>query len=297
MPKRLIIFLCSLLVLAACSTERYKFQPGEIPEISTLSSEDEQYGHEVLGMIMDEYQLDRDDNNINRVRGIVDKLAASANSGNAPWHVYVFKDDSVENAAATRGNYIFIWTGMLKRVADDNELATVLAHELSHVLAGHTMPTPTEEFSEMFGQVTGQITSEIVSAQGPYGPLASIAGALTQAIIEAAIVNPEQQRKELEADQIGLFLMSKAGYDPDRAIEFWSRMSNDGSGDFGLIQFISTHPSSSERLTRLNELLPEARKYRPGYSDTSLNSSNDNWAYQDRPAREGSATSSQWTIQ
>lgn len=258
-------FLLSLIIICAvflcgCAGQRRQFAPGEIPEISDVSAEDEQYGHEVLNMMMDQYTLDRDDQHISRVRSIVDRLSESANSNSAPWHVYVFADDSVENAAATRGDYIFVWTGILKKVNNDDELAAVLAHELSHVLAGHTQPTPQEEFSQMISQVGGEVTSQILASQGNIGILADLAGALTRTLIESMITNPEEQRKELEADQIGLFLMAKANYDPAKALEFWERMKREGFGDIGPIQFMTSHPSSDERLEQLNKLLPEAQK-------------------------------------
>lgn len=278
----LVLFL-SLAFLSSCSGSRRQFQPGEIPQITDVSSTDEQYGHEVLNMMMAEYKLDRNDQNISRVRDIIEKLADSANSNAAPWHVYVFADDSVENAAATRGNYIFIWTGMLKRVKDDDELAAVLAHELAHVLAGHTQPTPAEEFTSMLSQVSAQVASEVLSSQGQIGIVANLVGTLTQALIGAIIVNPEEQRKELEADQIGLFLMAKAKYDPQKAVDFWQRMQTEGLGDMGPAQFFSSHPSSDERLEQLNILLPDAQLLRNGGAKA--------------PKQDGgTGFSSEWTI-
>ena len=259
-----LLFLIIIICLSACSTSRRQFLPGEIPEITTLESADEQYGHEVLNLMMDQYQLDRDDRNISRVREMVEKLAKEANSNQLPWHVYVFKDDSVENAAATRGNYIFIWTGMLNKVQNDDQLAAVVSHELAHLLAGHTKATPEEEAAEVFSQASGRVASEVLSQMGQYGALAGVAGALTKAIIDSMIVNPEQQRKELEADQIGLFLMAKSGYDPEKALEFWQHMNSTGSGDLGPLQFLTSHPSSEERLENLSKLIEQAKQIRDG---------------------------------
>lgn len=261
-PCLFFSFFLALLLLTGCAGQRREFAPGEIPQVTVLSATDEQYGHEVLNMMMNQYPLDRDDRNVSRVRNVIEKLAESADSNAAPWHVYVFNDDTVENAAATRGNYIFVWTGMLNKVQNDDELAAVLAHELSHVLAGHTQPTPSEEYAEMISNVSGEVTSQIVAAQGQYGILANLAGQLTKALIDSVIVNPEGQRKELEADQIGLFLMAKANYDPVRAVEFWERLEREGFGDVGPIQFMTSHPSSESRLQQLNRLLPEAQRLR-----------------------------------
>lgn len=268
-----VLMFCTLLS-AGCSTQRRQFAPGEIPQITDVSEADEQYGHEVLNMMMDQYTLDREDQHISRVRTIVDKLAESANSNSAPWHVYVFADDSVENAAATRGDYIFVWTGILNKVRNDDELAAVLAHEISHVLAGHTQPTPAEEYSQMISEVSGEVTSQVISSQGNIGILANLAGSLTKALIESMIINPEEQRKELEADQIGLFLMAKANYDPKKSVEFWERMNNEGFGDLGPVQFLTSHPDSQARLEQLNRLLPEAQKLQESIHDSGSDAKN-----------------------
>ena len=203
------------------------------------------------------YPLSRDDNSINRVRDIVNDLADAAGAGDAPWNVYVLRGDSVVNAAATRGNFVFVWTGMLRTVKNDGELAAVLAHEMGHVLAHHTQPTPSEEASEIMASVGENVASQVVAVQGPYGALSGIAGLLAKEAIKALIVNPESQRKEHEADQIGLFLMADAGYDPHNAIGLWTTMSQEGSGG-AIPTFLSSHPANDERIGELQQLLPSA---------------------------------------
>jgi Zn-dependent protease with chaperone function len=236
--------------------------PGEIPRGEYVSSEDEQYGQQVLAALTQRYPLSRDDDDINRVRDIINNLADAAGAGEAPWNVYVLRGDSIVNAAATRGNFVFVWTGMLRTVKNDGELAAVLAHEMGHVLANHTQPTPSEEASEIMASVGGNVARQVVAVQGPYGALSGIAGVLAQEAIKAFIVNPESQRKEHEADQIGLFLMADAGYDPHNAIGLWTTMSQQGSGG-ELPTFLSSHPANDQRIVELESLLPSAtERYR-----------------------------------
>jgi len=230
---------------------------GDIPTVQAVSADDERYGQSVLAELVERYELDRDDANIERVRIITDRLTEAANAGSEPWHVYVLKDDDFKNAAATRGNYIFVWTGMLRTVANDAELATVLAHEIGHVLAGHTAPDPNDEVNRMIAGVAGAVTGQAVGAYG-YGPVAEIANALVKAAVEAVIVNPVSQDREFEADHIGLFLMADAGFDPAEGVEFWRRAQFDESLSGGLLEFLSTHPSTDERFTKLSVYLPDA---------------------------------------
>lgn len=252
------------LLTVGCSATRAPVPPGTVPAQGELRSADEQYGHEVMSSLMDQFKLDTDDARINRVRGVVEKLTAAGKSDHNPWHVYVFDDDSFKNAAATRGNYIFVWSGVLNSVRSDSELATILAHEIGHVLAGHTEPSPSDEVNEILAGVAGDVAREAVLAQGGgIGLAADLAAVIVTETMKAIIVNPDSQSKELEADHIGLFLMSDAGYNPEEAINFWDRVKNDPDFSGFPLQFLSSHPSSEERLQILRRYLPDAlERYR-----------------------------------
>jgi predicted Zn-dependent protease len=268
--KKLVLTLCAtigLLTLTGCAPSRPPVPAGEIPPANTVSPTDEQYGQQVLSTLMQQFPLERDDGAINRVRDMIDRLADAAGATHDPWHVYVLRGDNVVNAAATRGNFVFVWTGMLNSVSSDGELVTVLAHEMGHVLANHTMPTPQEEAAEIMAQATGEVAGRVVAMQGPYGALSQLAAILAQEAVKALVVNPESQRKELEADQIGLFLMADAGFNPDEAITLWSKMDQLGNADLGPMSFLSSHPANDERLEQLRSLLPAAEeRYRTAIS-------------------------------
>ncbi len=256
------LLLTSLLLVVGCGPMRTPVPVGTIPSQSSVSNQDEQYGQQVFGILIQETPLSRNDQQINRARRIVERLTDTIGAGNNIWHVYVLEDDSVPNAAATRGNYVFVWSGMFDAVKNDAELAAVLGHEIAHVLAGHVAPTPQEAASEMLSSVSGQVAAEVLAAQGGgWGIAAGIAGTLVDQTFRALIVNPESQRHELEADQIGVFIMADAGYDPSNAVNFWTRAKADPNFSAGdSLVFFSTHPSSTDRLNKLQDLMPLARE-------------------------------------
>ena len=252
--RLLILLLASSLIASGCAPSRIPITPGTIPEQASVSSTDEQYGHEVLAKLTERYPLSNDDKHIERVRNVVERLSSAANATGNPWHAYVLVGDNFKNAAATRGNFIFVWTGMLREVKDDTELATVLAHEMGHALAGHTLPDPAEEANAMMAGIAGNVAKQIVYRQGgTVAGLAGLAGVLVAESIKAIIVNPESQRQELEADHIGLFIMARAGYNPQKAIEFWKRVQLQPGFSGSSLDFLSSHPSSESRIQRLEE--------------------------------------------
>ncbi|MCB0360485.1 MAG: M48 family metallopeptidase, partial [Bdellovibrionales bacterium] len=217
---------------------------------------EEQYGHQVLQELSQQWPLDYNDPRLDTVVRIVDRLTAAANANADPWHVYLFRAPDIKNAAATRGNHVFVWSGMLDYVQSDEELATVLAHEIAHVLAGHTDPDPNEAIRKMLIGL-GAAAAGIAVSQSAGSQWGQITSSLTQEVGSGFLVNPYSREREAEADHIGLFLMADAHYDPRAAVEFWKRAQNDPAFSSSL-EFFSTHPLAEDRAAQLQSFLPAA---------------------------------------
>jgi predicted Zn-dependent protease len=273
----LVTFACS------CAASRPAVPVGTIPAARETSTTDEQYGHTVLNELSERFKLDFSDPRYNDVVAIVDRLAAAVNANNSPWHVYLFAEPEIKNAAATRGNHVFVWSGLLDYTNSDDEVATVIAHEIAHVLAGHTDPDPNEEIRKMLLSV-GAMAVGIAVTTATRDPtlaqnLGNISASLTQEVGSGFLVNPYSRELEYEADHIGLMIMSAAGYDPNKAIEFWTRAGKDP--DFSAsIEFFSTHPPAADRLNKLKSALPLAEQYRSGKSLPSMLTSSSNSSLQ-----------------
>lgn len=249
-------------LLLACASRRPPLPTGVIPKQGQVLQADEEYGQQVFRQLAERFQLDTDDARINRVRHIVDKLTQVQDNHHNIWHVHVFKDDSFHNAAATRGNYIFVWSPLIDLVGNDAELATILAHEIAHVLAGHTQPDPAEEFKKIITSISSETARQIIlqSGNAAAGSLANLGAILTAELLQALMINPNQQALELEADQLGLFIMARAGYDPESAIRFWERTARVPELQQATFEFLSSHPSSETRLKHLKDLLPRVKE-------------------------------------
>jgi predicted Zn-dependent protease len=181
------------------------------------------------------------------VRCIVGAITAAVDAPGAPpqWEVVVFQEDSA-NAFALPGGKIGVNTGILKVAKNQDQLATVIGHEVAHVLAEHA--------------------NERVSQQMLAGTLMQAAGQMMDPTLVAAlgmgaqvgVLLPFSRTQESEADLLGLDLMAKAGFDPRESTKFWQNMES--AGGAGTPEFLSTHPSGQTRTTdlqgRIGQTLP-----------------------------------------
>lgn len=166
------------------------------------------------------------------------------------WEVTVFKDDQV-NAFALPGGKIGVYSGLLDVAETDDQLATVLGHEVGHVLADHGNERVSQQAATQGGL---QVVSAFLGGSG---------GAGSQAIMSAlglgaqvGILLPFSRTQESEADTIGLELMARAGFDPRQSVQLWQNMA--AAGGEKPAEFMSTHPSNESRINNLQSHMNKA---------------------------------------
>lgn len=219
-------------------------------------------GDEAFRDILSQSRIARDPAANAMVRRVASRLAA-ASGLKEDWQFVVIESPQV-NAFALPGGKIAVYSGMLPVARDDAGLATVLAHEIGHVMAHHSAERMSR--SQVVGLGTGVLASLLGGGGGAdQQSLAALLGAGATVGLEL----PFSRSQELEADHIGLDLMAEAGYDPREAIEFWKRMQARAGAGGGVPTFLSDHPSDASRIARLEELLPEAMSYYRGGSSLS----------------------------
>lgn len=186
---------------------------------------------------------------VNRVsQRIADAIGAEM--PDAEWEFVLFEDDSA-NAFAMPGGKIAVFTGLLKYVDSDDELATVVGHEIAHVQLRHANQRMSAEVIRAAVGVAAVVGTKDMEENDRNRILAAY-GIGTQ----VGIMLPYSRGHESEADRIGLIIAARAGYDPRAAIGFWNKMGQ--ANPRSLPEFLSTHPSSDTRIRELQEAMPEA---------------------------------------
>ncbi|GAM66157.1 Zn-dependent protease [Vibrio sp. JCM 19236] len=174
------------------------------------------------------------------------------------WEVVVFDSPQV-NAFALPGGKIGVYTGLLKVAMNQDQLATVIGHEIAHVLADHS----NERISQAQIANTGLQLSNVALANQEYR---NEIVALMGAGVQYGVILPYGRTQESEADIVGLQLMAKAGFDPYQSVALWRNMAK-ASGGNQPPELLSTHPSHD---TRIKDLNSEAKTL-PGYSGSKPN--------------------------
>lgn len=187
------------------------------------------------------------------LRRVGDRIAyvAAPDMPNAQWEFVVFDDDEQVNAFAMPGGKVAVYTGIFKVAKSDADLAIVVGHEVAHVAAGHG----NERMSQAILAAGGAAALAFGTADMDSDDRALVLGAFGVGA-SLGVILPYSRYHECEADEIGLIYAAKAGYDPRAAIPFWQRMAAQGGG--APPEFLSTHPASSTRIRKLNELMPKA---------------------------------------
>ena len=175
------------------------------------------------------------------------------------WEVQIIGDDTA-NAFALPGGRIGVNRGMFKVATDQNQLAVVLGHELSHVVSRHGAERVSDNMAAQAAVAAGTIYA------GSRGSDTGNAAALLGVGAQVGILLPFSRTQESEADMLGQRYMAQAGFDPRAAATLWDKMGTQGGGKPPA--FLSTHPSSGNRAQALNK---QAQQLLPVYQQARAN--------------------------
>lgn len=173
--------------------------------------------------------------------------AVGADLPSAQWEFVVFNEDETVNAFALPGGKVGVYTGLLKLVDSDDELAMVMGHEIGHVTARHGAQRMSEGLvAAGLGVLVGVATDDSSNRD---------AWRVGYGLFAGGTILKFSRSHETEADFIGLRYAAKAGYNPNAAITFWQKMAKQENGP-NLPTFLRTHPTHENRIKELRESLP-----------------------------------------
>jgi len=176
-----------------------------------------------------------------RANRIGQRVARSSLRPNLNYQFHVIRDKEL-NAFATPGGHIYITTALMN-LANDDELASVLAHEVGHVVARHSLKTLQQS------QMLGGIADLIGSVTGVAGETAGQLGTMAASIVASGLLSIHNREEEREADFLGVRGMSKSGFNSEGMVTMFQKIQRISPSNPDIIGSIfSDHPDVQERI-------------------------------------------------
>tara|TARA_B100000686_G_scaffold335213_1_gene403528 strand:- start:67 stop:888 length:822 start_codon:yes stop_codon:yes gene_type:complete len=247
---------CLSISLQSCTTAPItnRKQLKILPE-SKLNSQAAQ----VYEKIKEKEKMSKDIDTLNLIKNIGSKIENSISeyfykenlndpTSNFQWEYILIENKKVKNAWCMPGGKIAVYTGILEVTKNKNGLAAVMGHEIAHAVAKHSVErasrgTLLNVGTKIIDIASGGVLSEVNKTTGQ-----NVVGLLSQ----IGIMNPFNRKQETEADYLGMIFASLSGYDIRETVKVWERMKEANKGKEPP-EFMSTHPSSSNRINKINE--------------------------------------------
>ena len=252
----LVLVLFSLNATAQTKQEGVEVQRSRLlllPASTVERSATQQYS-ELMRAAQQKNALNRDPRQLERLQRIARQLIPHATRFNKHadkwrWEVNLISSKSV-NAFCMPGGKIAFFTGILEALQlTDDEVATIMGHEIGHALLEHGRARMSEQLLKNIG----------ISAAAVMLNLGDVSAAVLSQAANLAVSLPYARKQEADADLVGLELAARAGYDPRAAVVVWQKMSKyaQGAGRGQPPQFLSTHPSNQNRIREIEANLPK----------------------------------------
>jgi len=247
---RLLLFGLTVAVFIACSKTPYTNRK---QMVMFSPSQELQMGYQSAQQILKSERISNDRRINALVQKVGQRIAKAAAQPGYKWQFFVIEKDQL-NAFCLPGGKVFVYTGLFKAVQNEDQLAVVMGHEIAHAIARHG--------AERMSMIQlGRMGKEIASQTLGGGKYAQIINQAYGAGETYGMVLPFSRKFEYEADEIGLYLMTKAGYNPKEAVKFWDNMRRLKEGTRNPPEFLSTHPADINRIRKIQSLIPKALQH------------------------------------
>ncbi|MFP4071575.1 MAG: M48 family metallopeptidase [Desulfovibrionales bacterium] len=245
-----VFLLVLFILLPACATAPYtgRSQLMLVPEEQAAAM-----GEQAAEQILQQERKSTNQDYVAMVERVGQRIVSVTEQTPYTWQFHTIAGDQA-NAFALPGGYVFIYEGIFKYADSEAKLATVIAHEIAHVLVDHGSERMSMQLLSQLGETAAKTA---LSIQSPTATQAfDVAYGLASNV---GVILPYSRQQELEADKVGLVLMAKAGYDPRAAIDFWQAMSSEKGAEPPV--FLSTHPTGAQRIEQIRQFMPEALQH------------------------------------
>lgn len=233
-----LVFL--MVASSGCaSLGSYNPATGRRELIFVPTSSEVKMGQQMHGRIVNEYHLATQEPLIKRVDRIGTRIAQVSDRQDYEYRFFVLNKDEL-NAFTTPGGFVYIFTGLLHRLPGDDAVAAVLAHEIGHCAARHTIKKYQASLGYSF---IGNLVLNTVAADASVKKVATLG---TDSLMNL-VMSAYSRQDELEADRLAVKYMDLAGFKPEGMVETLEILAKEEKGG-GTPLFLRTHPYLKDRI-------------------------------------------------
>lgn len=231
---RTLAVLVALTLAAGCGS-------GGLGGATSMSLDEEwQLGNQMAAQVEQQVKLVRDPALVNYVRSVGEKLHAQTNLANRPFDFEIVDDPDV-NAFAIPGGHVYVNRGLITQADKVDMLAGVMAHEISHITERHVLKQAQQ-------QQEISVLGSILLGQNP-GALQT----LVANVLAGGAMARFSRADEKEADDKGLELMTRAGYDPHGMLDMFQKLlALEQGGNNAVSKFFADHPGAQDRINDIS---------------------------------------------
>ncbi|HMV48170.1 MAG TPA: M48 family metallopeptidase [Blastocatellia bacterium] len=247
-----------------------KFRNREYSNKGYLSEEDElKLAEQVHQEMLKQIRL-VDDRGINDyINNLGQKLARRSERPNIPWRFYVVNDNAI-NAFATLGGRVYIHTGLIAATNSEAQLASVVGHEIGHIVGRHGLENVKRANSL---KTQGTVIGATILGAILGGQQGAEAGQALGGLVAGGYLMKHGRDAEREADFLGLYNIQRVGYNTGGMVEMFEILQKvSGSNPNALGSILASHPPAGERAQNTQR---EIDQYLRGSNQRGASSSND----------------------
>ncbi|MGJ8593649.1 MAG: M48 family metallopeptidase [Aquaticitalea sp.] len=267
--KNRIVALGAVLLFLACKTNPFtgKQTLALVPNSQIFPTAFAQYDQ-----FLTENKVVKGTADANMVKNVGQKIAVAAERWldangyqgyltDYKWE-YNLVDDATVNAWCMPGGKIVFYTGILPIADGEAGIAAIMGHEVAHALANHGQQRMSAGTLQQVGAIAGNVAIKDEQTLNIFNQAYGVG-------TQVGVMLPFSRSHETEADEIGLYLMAIAGYDPIEGADLWRRMDANSGGE-APPEFMSTHPSNASRIANIEALAPRAKEEAKKFGVTSF---------------------------
>jgi predicted Zn-dependent protease len=254
----------TLLFAGGCTVKHVPIPAGMIPRPGPPTPAETEYGQRLFNSLCEDHAVVAGHARDEQLLSVFDHLVQTADADRQTWQIHLFDAPEIVDVRAVHGNYIFVWSGFLDIVRNEDEIAAVLAGEMAHALARHTEPVEFTMATDIFFSVAEMATSIAIMAASQGTVAIGGSGWMKWGYVHVADLDPldreYDEAYEKEAAAIALLLVARSQYASEAMIDFWKRLQDTDAYPDKEIR-LHRNFTPQQRVMMLEELMPQIPRW------------------------------------